>query len=118
MTDAPKKDRASRANRPVSLWTRIVALIALVLVSGTIVTGALSLFLLKRTLIESVDADLAAAVSPSAIANPRRNISLITTGSPSAQYTPVDYVGRISPVGFCSAWCRIPTATRLSTSLR
>ena len=92
MTDAPKKDRVSRANRPVSLWTRIVALIALVLVSGTIVTGALSLFLLKRTLIESVDADLAAAVSPSAIANPRRNISLITTGSPSAQYTPVDYV--------------------------
>ena len=55
-------------------------------------TGALSLFLLKRTLIEGVDADLAAAVSPSVIANPRRNISLITMGSPNAQYTPVDYV--------------------------
>ncbi|MCT1789450.1 HAMP domain-containing sensor histidine kinase [Dermabacter hominis] len=91
MAQAPKA-RASRAQRPVSLWTRIVALIALVLVSGTIVTGALSLFLLKRTLIEGVDADLSAAVSPSVIANPRRNISLITMGSPNAQYTPVDYV--------------------------
>ena len=47
-----------RSERPVSLWTRIVALISLLLVLGTVVTGSLSLFLLNRTLIQSVDNNL------------------------------------------------------------
>jgi len=47
-----------RTERPVSLWTRIVALISLLLVLGTVVTGTLSLFLLNRTLIQSVDSNL------------------------------------------------------------
>ena len=42
----------------MSLWTRIVALISLLLVLGTVVTGSLSLFLLNRTLIQSVDNNL------------------------------------------------------------
>ncbi|MFC7457267.1 ATP-binding protein [Brachybacterium sp. GCM10030267] len=47
-----------RPDRPVSLWTRIVALISLLLVLGTVLTGSLSLFLLNRTLIQSVDNNL------------------------------------------------------------
>ncbi|MFC0675948.1 sensor histidine kinase [Brachybacterium hainanense] len=47
-----------RADRPVSLWTRIVALISLLLVLGTTMTGGLSLFLLNRTLIQGVDNEL------------------------------------------------------------
>lgn len=50
-----------RAQRPVSLWTRIVALISLLLVAGTVITGTLSLFLLSRTLIQSVDNNLSSA---------------------------------------------------------
>ena len=42
----------------MSLWTRIVALISLLLVAGTVITGSLSLFLLNRTLIQSVDTNL------------------------------------------------------------
>ena len=49
---------ALRAQRPVSLWTRIVALISLLLVAGTVITGSLSLFLLNRTLIQAVDNNL------------------------------------------------------------
>ena len=51
-----------RTQRPVSLWTRIVALISLLLVLGTVVTGSLSLFLLNRTLIQSVDNNLQAGM--------------------------------------------------------
>ncbi|GAA1490057.1 sensor histidine kinase [Brachybacterium sacelli] len=47
-----------RTERPVSLWTRIVALISLLLVVGVVITGSLSLFLLNRTLIQSVDNNL------------------------------------------------------------
>lgn len=47
-----------RSERPVSLWTRIVTLISLVLVLGTLVTGALSLTLLHRTLMSSLDEEL------------------------------------------------------------
>ena len=54
---------ALRPERPVSLWTRIVALISLLLVTGTAITGSLSLFLLNRTLIQSVDNDLRAGMS-------------------------------------------------------
>ena len=52
-----------RTERPVSLWTRIVALISLLLVVGTVITGSLSLFLLNRTLIQSVDNNLHAGMS-------------------------------------------------------
>ena len=51
-----------RSERPVSLWTRIVALISLLLVLGTVVTGSLSLFLLNRTLIQSVDNNLQSGI--------------------------------------------------------
>lgn len=54
---------ALRTQRPVSLWTRIVALISLLLVVGTVVTGCLSLFLLNRTLIQSVDDNLKSSTS-------------------------------------------------------
>ncbi|PWH07651.1 histidine kinase [Brachybacterium endophyticum] len=46
------------SRRPVSLWTRIVTLISLVLVLGTLLTGALSLTLLHRTLMQSKDGEL------------------------------------------------------------
>ena len=52
-----------RTERPMSLWTRIVALISLLLVLGVVVTGSLSLFLLNRTLIQSVDNNLQSSVS-------------------------------------------------------
>nr|WP_281507767.1 HAMP domain-containing sensor histidine kinase [Brachybacterium sp. Marseille-Q7125] len=51
-----------RSARPVSLWTRIVALISALLVLGTVLTGSLSLFLLNRTLIQSVDNSLQAGM--------------------------------------------------------
>lgn len=51
-----------RASRPVSLWTRIVALISLLLIAGTLITGSLSLFLLNRTLIQSVDTNLRSGI--------------------------------------------------------
>src|SRR5699024_6289784 len=54
---------APRTQRPVALWTRIVALISLLLVVGTVVTGCLSLFLLNRTLIQSVDDNLKSSTS-------------------------------------------------------
>ncbi|MEO2095739.1 MAG: HAMP domain-containing sensor histidine kinase [Brachybacterium sp.] len=52
-----------RTERPMSLWTRIVALISLLLVLGVVVTGSLSLFLLNRTLIQSVDNNLQSSIS-------------------------------------------------------
>lgn len=51
-----------RASRPVSLWTRIVALISLLLIAGTLITGSLSLFLLNRTLIQSVNTNLRSGI--------------------------------------------------------
>lgn len=75
----------------MSLWTRIVTLIALVLVVGTLVTGSLSLFLLNRTLIASVDEDLARAARPSVLSTPQEELGQVGVGSGPA-VTPVDYV--------------------------
>ena len=47
----------------MSLWTRVVGVISFVLIAGTLVTGALSLFLLERTLLSSIDDDLHAGLA-------------------------------------------------------
>ncbi|MCS6711418.1 HAMP domain-containing histidine kinase [Brachybacterium sp. EF45031] len=47
-----------RTHQPVSLWTRVVTVISLLLLAGTLVTGGLSLFLLERTLLQTVDTQL------------------------------------------------------------
>lgn len=86
---APLKS-SSKTRPPVSLWTRIVTLIALVLVVGTVVTGSLSLFLLNRTLIDSLDQDLARAARPSVLSTPQEELSQL--GMTGSGFTPVDYV--------------------------
>lgn len=76
-----------RTGRPVSLWTRIVGLITFVLVVGTLITGGLSLFLLERTLISTVDNDLATGM------HSLRAESLDTFADPGddTDYAPIDY---------------------------
>ncbi len=76
--------------RPVSLWTRVVSLIASVLVLGTLITGSLFLFLLNRTLIDAIDQDLRRSVTPTlSLAKP-------SPDSPAERdqlaYAPIDYV--------------------------
>ncbi|MDK7742454.1 sensor histidine kinase [Helcobacillus massiliensis] len=80
-----------RSKRPVSLWTRVVTLIASVLVLGTLVTGSLSLFLLNRTLIQSIDEDLRRSVGPTV------SLATATINDQNADpnelaYAPVDFV--------------------------
>ncbi len=62
--------RSLRPDRPVSLWTRVVGVISFVLVAGTVVTGALSLYLLHRTLLRSIDDDLHDATAQIVSAQP------------------------------------------------
>ena len=86
-----QKKKPTKARPPVSLWTRIVTLIALVLVVGTLVTGSLSLFLLNRTLIGSLDQDLARAARPSMLSSPQHELDEAGLSNGN-NYTPVDYV--------------------------
>ncbi|MDO5645674.1 MAG: HAMP domain-containing sensor histidine kinase [Dermabacter sp.] len=81
----------SRARRPVSLWTRIVSLIAFVLIAGTLVTGSLSLFLLNRTLIDSIDQDLMRAADSGLLTGDATTLSEGGQEESNA-YTPVDFV--------------------------
>ncbi|WP_231928197.1 sensor histidine kinase [Devriesea agamarum] len=75
------------SSRPVSLWTRFVALVAFVLIAGTLITGIASLFLLQRTLIQSVDRDLERAITPMvARANDERQPSELIS------FSPIDFV--------------------------
>jgi two-component system OmpR family sensor kinase len=77
--------------QPVSLWTRIVALISTVLIAGTVVTGALSLSLLYRTLIASTDEDLRTGVQDMvtiSLNDPTGDSDLSKSGA----YAPVDFV--------------------------
>lgn len=83
-----------RTRRPLSLWTRIVALITLLLVAGTLLTGSVFLFLLNRTLIQSVDSNLRSGM------NEMLNLAAIEiTGEPDAvsemSYAPVDFIVEI-----------------------
>lgn len=85
---------ALRPERPVSLWTRIVALISLLLVTGTAITGSLSLFLLNRTLIQSVDNDLRAGMSEM-LTLAQLELAGDDDAVQSAGYTPVEYAVEI-----------------------
>lgn len=77
----------------MSLWTRIVALISLLLVAGTVITGSLSLFLLNRTLIQSVDSNLHSGMGEM-LSLAQKEIS---EDDPSARsgYIPVEYAVEI-----------------------
>ncbi|WP_394215127.1 sensor histidine kinase [Brachybacterium vulturis] len=83
-----------RAERPVSLWTRIVALISLLLVLGTVVTGSLSLFLLNRTLIQSVDNNLQAGMGEM-LTMARHELAGDDDAIQKSTYTPVEYAVEI-----------------------
>ena len=79
-----------RTQRPVSLWTRIVALISLLLVLGTVVTGSLSLFLLNRTLIQSVDNNLQAGMGEM-LALAQYELAGDDDAIRKSSFTPVEY---------------------------
>ncbi|MBK0332553.1 HAMP domain-containing histidine kinase [Brachybacterium sp. MASK1Z-5] len=91
------------AQRPVSLWTRLVTLISLVLVLGTLLTGALSLTLLHRTLMQSKDSELrtgmqgivsvaAAGLDDSSESDGTGDSDGSDTEDHHASYAPVDFV--------------------------
>ncbi|GAA1721752.1 HAMP domain-containing sensor histidine kinase [Brachybacterium phenoliresistens] len=83
-----------RADRPVSLWTRIVALISLLLVLGTTMTGGLSLFLLNRTLIQGVDNELERSMTDmTALA--AAEIDQEAADEEGDSYAPVDFIVEI-----------------------
>ncbi|MCT1910397.1 sensor histidine kinase [Brachybacterium paraconglomeratum] len=79
-----------RTERPMSLWTRIVALISLLLVLGVVVTGSLSLFLLNRTLIQSVDNNLQSSVSEM-LSLAQHELAGDDDAITSSTYIPVEY---------------------------
>ena len=83
-----------RTERPVSLWTRIVALISLLLVVGVVITGSLSLFLLNRTLIESVDNNLYASTGEM-LTLAQHQLADDSDTTASTAYTPVEYAVEI-----------------------
>lgn len=83
-----------RTARPVSLWTRIVSLISILLVAGTLITGALSLFLLNRTLIQSVDNNLHSGMNDM-LALAQRELSASEDDPSGPGYTPVEYAVEI-----------------------
>jgi len=74
----------------VSLWTRIVALISLLLVLGTVVTGSLSLFLLNRTLIQSVDNNLQSGMGEM-LSLAQHELAGDDDAIQNSTYTPVEY---------------------------
>ncbi|OFT64369.1 histidine kinase [Brachybacterium sp. HMSC06H03] len=79
-----------RTERPMSLWTRIVALISLLLVLGVVVTGSLSLFLLNRTLIQSVDNNLQSSVG-GMLSLAQHELAGDDDAITSSTYIPVEY---------------------------
>ncbi|MEE1619470.1 sensor histidine kinase [Brachybacterium sp. J153] len=79
-----------RTERPVSLWTRIVALISLLLVLGTVITGSLSLFLLNRTLIQAVDNNLHSGMGEM-LELAQHELAGQDDEVRSSTYTPVEY---------------------------
>ncbi|WP_114855482.1 HAMP domain-containing sensor histidine kinase [Brachybacterium sp. YJGR34] len=83
-----------RTERPVSLWTRIVALISLLLVLGTVITGSLSLFLLNRTLIQSVDSNLQAGMGEM-LSLAQERLASDDEAARDSTYTPVEYAVEI-----------------------
>ncbi|AXK44388.1 sensor histidine kinase [Brachybacterium saurashtrense] len=83
-----------RTERPVSLWTRIVALISLLLVLGTVVTGSLSLFLLNRTLIQAVDTNLKSGMGEM-LTLARHELAGDDDAVQKSTYTPVEYAVEI-----------------------
>ncbi|WP_347040746.1 sensor histidine kinase [Brachybacterium nesterenkovii] len=84
--------RPRRSDRPVSLWTRVVAVISAVLVPGTIITGALSLYLLNRTLLSSVDEDLHDAQAQVVSQGPDAVAAEGVDGVDGGSFAPVDFV--------------------------
>ena len=83
-----------RTQRPMSLWTRIVSLISLLLVLGIVVTGSLSLFLLNRTLIQSVDTNLQSSIGEM-LALAERELAGNDDSTAAGAYTPVEYAVEI-----------------------
>ncbi|WP_253705392.1 HAMP domain-containing sensor histidine kinase [Brachybacterium sp. P6-10-X1] len=75
----------------MSLWTRIVALISLLLVIGVVITGSLSLFLLNRTLIQSVDNNLHSGMGEMLSLAQRELAGDVDDDVRSSVYTPVEY---------------------------
>nr|WP_245349560.1 HAMP domain-containing sensor histidine kinase [Brachybacterium fresconis] len=84
-----------RTERPVSLWTRIVALISLLLVIGVVITGSLSLFLLNRTLIQSVDNNLHSGMGEMLSLAQQELAGDEDDDVRSSVYTPVEYAVEI-----------------------
>lgn len=85
---------ALRPPRPISLWTRIVALISLLLIAGTMITGSVSLFLLNRTLIQSVDNNLSSGMNEM-LTLASAELAGDTTASERVNYAPVDFIVEI-----------------------
>lgn len=83
-----------RTERPMSLWTRIVALISLLLVLGVVVTGSLSLFLLNRTLIQSVDNNLQSSIGEM-LSFAQHELAGDDDAASSSTYIPVEYAVEI-----------------------
>lgn len=83
-----------RTERPMSLWTRIVALISLLLVLGVVATGSLSLFLLNRTLIQSVDNNLNSSIGEM-LSLAQHELAGNDDAVTSSTYIPVEYAVEI-----------------------
>lgn len=79
----------------MSLGTRILTLLACLLVLGTVLTGALSLFLLNRSLLDAVDEDLRTA-TPALLRLSAQISEQTAAGQPrQTTYVPVDFAVEI-----------------------
>lgn len=82
--------RRLRSDRAVSLWTRVVGVISFVLVAGTLATGGLSLYLLHRTLLGSIDNDLRTTIAQVKRVEPEDLAE--DTGTPERKIAPIDFI--------------------------
>ncbi|MGP9694636.1 sensor histidine kinase [Brachybacterium sp. AOP25-B2-12] len=82
--------RRLRSDHAVSLWTRVVGVISFVLVAGTLATGGLSLYLLHRTLLGSIDNDLRTTIAQVKRVEPEDLAE--DTGTPERKIAPIDFI--------------------------
>ncbi|MGQ4534014.1 sensor histidine kinase [Dermabacteraceae bacterium P13115] len=82
------------SSHPVSLWTRIVSLIVLLLVAGTLITGLTSLFLLQRTLLGTIDSDLNRGIDVlvDVAQKSERPMVAVNKYTSESSYSPVDFI--------------------------
>ena len=86
---------ATSADQPVSLGTRMLTLLACLLVLGTVLTGALSLFLLNRSLLGAVDEDLHNATPALLRLSAQIREQTVQGQPPQTAYVPVDFAVEI-----------------------